>query len=80
MNKTSYLTWYEFKADLQKEVGRSILNHEWLAIKPSEPLPWHASNMRSTLLGMNSIKLAQTNPTGRMIHPLRSDMGTALRS
>jgi len=49
MNKASYNTWYEFKQDLQKEAKYSILNREWLQIKPREPLPWDSSSMQSTL-------------------------------
>ena len=43
MNKSSYYTWYSFKNDLQKELGRSILNQEWLHIKPEKALPWDDS-------------------------------------
>jgi hypothetical protein len=56
MNKVTYLTWYEFKEDLQKEVGHSILNREWLAIKPKEPLPWNESTMRSILSDLSCTK------------------------
>lgn len=44
-----YLTWYEFKKDLQNKSGRGILNKEWLEIKPKKPLPWDNSVMESTL-------------------------------
>ena len=53
MNKTSYITWYEFKQDLQKEAKHSILNKDWLLIKPGEPLPWDSSFLRSTLLKLS---------------------------
>ncbi len=53
MNKALYSTWYEFKKDLQKEVKYSILNKEWLQIKPREPLPWDSSFMQSTLLKLS---------------------------
>ena len=53
MNKSSYFTWYEFKKDLQKEARHSILNREWLQIKPREPLPWDDSFMQSTLLKLS---------------------------
>lgn len=49
MNKASYFTWYEFKKDLQKEVSHSILNREWLQIKPRDPLPWDDSFMNTAL-------------------------------
>lgn len=45
MKKTSYATWYEFKKDLQKRVGHSVLNQEWLQVKPQKPLPWNAPCM-----------------------------------
>ena len=35
-----YSTWYEFKKDLEKETGRSVLNSDWLHVKPAAPLPW----------------------------------------
>ena len=53
MNKSSYVTWYEFKKDLQKEASHSILNREWLQIKPREPLPWDDSFVQSTLLKLS---------------------------
>ena len=56
MNKASYLTWYEFKKDLQKEARCSILNKEWLQIKPREPLPWDSSFVQSTLLKLSKDK------------------------
>jgi hypothetical protein len=53
MNKTLYLTWYEFKKDLQKEAKHCILNQEWLQIKPRNPLPWDASFVQLTLLKLS---------------------------
>jgi len=53
MNKASYVTWYEFKKELQKEANYSILNQEWLQIRPREPLPWDGSFMHSTLLKLS---------------------------
>ena len=50
MQKTIYPTWYEFKEDLQKELGRSMLNQEWLYVKPEEPLPWNNSCFQEVLL------------------------------
>ena len=60
MNKASYLTWYEFKKDLQKEARYSILNNEWLQIKPREPLPWASSFMQSTLSKLSKDKTVRT--------------------
>ncbi len=50
MQKAQYPTWYEFKEDLQKEVGHSILNQEWLCLKPEAPLPWNDSCFHAVLL------------------------------
>ena len=49
MQKSLYPTWYEFKNDLQKELGRSILNQEWLHLKPENPLPWNDSCFQTAL-------------------------------
>ena len=49
MQKSLYLTWYEFIKDLQNEDRHSILNQEWLQIKPQEPLPWDNSYLKSAL-------------------------------
>jgi hypothetical protein len=57
MNKSLYPTWYEFKKDLQKELGRSVLNEEWLQVKPIKPLPWNKSYLKSTLATINNITL-----------------------
>ncbi len=56
MQKSLYPTWYEFKKDLQKEVGRSILNQEWLQLKPKDPLPWNDSSFQTVLLNLTRKK------------------------
>jgi hypothetical protein len=56
MNKSQYVTWYDFKKDLQKEVKHSILTKEWLQIKPRAPLPWDNSFIESTLHRIYSSK------------------------
>ena len=56
MQKSIYPTWYEFKKDLQKELGRSMLNQEWLQIKPEDPLPWNNSCFRVVLLKLSDAK------------------------
>jgi len=53
MNKASYVTWYEFKKDLQKEANYIVLNKEWLQIKPRAPLPWDGSFVQSILLKLS---------------------------
>jgi hypothetical protein len=42
----SYHTWYEFKKSLQEDVGRVILNDEWLKVKPKTALPWDERNLQ----------------------------------
>jgi hypothetical protein len=56
MQKSIYPTWYEFKEHLQKELGRSMLNQEWLQIKSEEPLPWNNSCFRVVLLKLSDAK------------------------
>ncbi len=51
-----YFTWYEFKRDLQKEAGRSVLNQEWFRIKPKEPLPWNQSDFQNSLSNLSHPK------------------------
>ena len=57
MTKSLFPTWYEFKKDIEKEVGCSILNQEWLRVKPRKPLPWNDSCKQSTLLKLKKSKL-----------------------
>ncbi len=45
-----YFTWYEFKKDLEREAGRSVLNPQWLRVKPAAPLPWTESQLHCALL------------------------------
>jgi hypothetical protein len=54
MKTAQYLTWYEFKKDLQKEARHSVLNQEWLQVKPQKPLPWDRSSMKSTLVKLSA--------------------------
>ena len=44
-----YTTWYEFKKDLEKELGCMLLNWRWIEVKPKAPLPWNDSHMQATL-------------------------------
>ncbi len=44
-----YVTWYQFKKDLERQLGYSLLNWSWLEAKPKAPLPWHESHMRAAL-------------------------------
>ena len=74
MQKSIYPTWYEFKEDLQKEVGRSILTHEWLAIKPREPLPWSTSKMHAILAAINRAESNRAEPVQGIFHPFNNKM------
>ncbi len=44
-----YVTWYEFKKDLEKQLGRNLLNRCWLEVKPKAPLPWDSSQMQTAV-------------------------------
>ena len=44
-----YRTWYDFKKDLEKETGHTLLNAAWLYVKPAAPLPWSESYFRSSI-------------------------------
>jgi len=52
-NTPQYMTWYEFKKDLEKRLGYSILNWDWFRVKPKTPLPWNDSNLRSAFLELS---------------------------
>ena len=51
-----YMTWYEFKKDLEKRLGYSLLNWRWLAVKPRSPLPWDDSQMRLAVAAQQKAK------------------------
>ncbi|OGO37943.1 MAG: hypothetical protein A2147_04475 [Chloroflexi bacterium RBG_16_57_8] len=53
---SDYPTWYEFKKDLERHAGRSLLNEEWLKVKPAAPLPWRESRLRSSLLRLGRLE------------------------
>jgi hypothetical protein len=46
---TTYQTWYDFKTELQKRSGRTVLNRDWMAIKPKNPLPWTKGQLDTAL-------------------------------
>lgn len=56
-----YLTWYEFKKDLQRVSGRSLLNTDWLDVKPTAPLPWDKSLLHSALLKLQRLSRQRQN-------------------
>ena len=44
-----YTTWYEFKKDLEKQLGYGLLNWDWLEVKPKAPLPWNDSHLQAAV-------------------------------
>ena len=57
-----YVTWYEFKKDLENQLGYMLFNWRWLEVKPEAPLPWDESHMQaavSVLAGLDGHKVAQ---------------------
>ena len=51
-----YNTWYEFKKDLEKRSGYSVLNWNWIEVKPKAPLPWNGSHMEATIARLDEHK------------------------
>ena len=51
-----YSTWYEFKKDLEKHLGHSLLNWRWLEVKPKAPLPWNDSHMKAVVARLDDHK------------------------
>jgi len=49
-----YQSWYEFKYELQKRSGITLLNNLWHEIKPQQPLPWNEQQMREALGHLSS--------------------------
>jgi len=45
-----YTTWYDFKKELERHLGHSLLNWHWLEVKPQAPLPWDKSHLRAALI------------------------------
>ncbi len=43
---SDYLTWYEFKKDLERLSHRRIEPSVWLEVKPKAPLPWSYLHLR----------------------------------
>ncbi len=59
-----YTTWYEFKKDLEKRIGLSLLNWDWLSVKPEVPLPWNDNDMKAALSALAPFK---RNPNSMVI-------------
>ncbi len=49
----SYETWYDFKKELQRRSGLTILNQTWFQTKPRDPLPWNELHMKTALRGLS---------------------------
>jgi len=43
-----YTTWYEFRQELGKKLGRIPLNWLWFEVKPECPLPWDESDLQTS--------------------------------
>ena len=57
-----YLTWYEFRKDLVKELGHVPANSLWLLVKPKTPLPWtdlHLQQCLSAVLTLERRKVVE---------------------
>ena len=52
-----YTMWYEFKKELENQLGHSLLNWDWLEVKPKDPLPWNDSHMKAALLAVARVRL-----------------------
>ena len=53
---TQYMTWYEFKKDLEKQLGCSLSNWRWMDVKPKAPLPWDDSQLNAALQALSSFR------------------------
>jgi hypothetical protein len=51
-----YTTWYEFKKDLERKLGHSLSNWQWMDIKPRAPLPWDDAQLKATLSALTGNK------------------------
>ena len=51
-----YTTWYEFKKDLENRTGSSLLNWDWLSVKPEVPLPWDDKDMKAAISALATSK------------------------
>ncbi len=56
MEMSSYLTWYEFKKDLEKRWCRPLENSMWLEVKPRAPRPWSHFNLRRSYSKLLDLK------------------------
>ena len=64
-----YSTWYGFKQDLEKLSGRSILNRDWLEVKPEAPLPWNTNDLQAALGALK--RRAKNRKAERQIRVIR---------
>ena len=69
-----YTTWYEFKKDLERQLGCALFNWRWLEVKPQAPLPWDNSQMQaavSVLARLEEHKVVQKRTRNRRGYQLR---------
>ena len=59
---TRYVTWYEFKKDLERKLGHSLSNWQWIDVKPRAPLPWDDSQLNATLTMLANNKKWKDRP------------------
>lgn len=63
MNKTLiYTTWYEFRQELGKKLGRVPLNWLWLKVKPECPLPWDGSDLETSFSKATGLLSQKSSP------------------
>ena len=59
---TLYMTWYEFKKDLEKQLGYSLSNWWWIDVKPKAPLPWDDSQLKASLSALSNFGKVRKSP------------------
>ncbi len=55
-----YETWYEFKKDLERNLGYMLLNQCWLEVKPKAPLPWDSLHMQAAVSVVTTLGKSKT--------------------
>jgi hypothetical protein len=65
---TQYATWYEFKKDLERQLGYSLSNWRWIDVKPKAPLPWDYSHLNTILSVLAGNRKLKNRPGGDLWH------------
>lgn len=55
-----YSTWYEFKRDLEGQLGHWLPNSDWLEARPREPLPWDETSLTRALRTVERMRAKRT--------------------